>query len=210
MNEANKLKPILFNTEMVRSILDGRKTQTRRIVKPQPTYPRWNNIGWLGWDDGHGYRMKEPCAVGDVLWVRETWRKDAGRYMYRANYMDNEKFYCNGKEVSIRWSPSIHMPREAARIFLEVKNVRMERLRQIDAEGIRAEGITEFTKDGKLFKYSTQFGDMPTIPWADMPETPEMAFEMLWDSTIKSEERDNYGWDANPWVWVIEFERVKK
>lgn len=210
MNEANKLKPILFNTEMVRSILDGRKTQTRRIVKPQPTYPRWNNIGWLGWDDGHGYRMKEPCAVGDVLWVRETWRKDVGRYMYRANYMDNEKFYCNGKEVHIRWSPSIHMPREAARIFLEVKNVRVERLRRIDAEGIRAEGITEFTKDGKLFKYSTQFGDMPTIPWADMPETPEMAFEMLWDSTIKSEERDNYGWDANPWVWVIEFERIKK
>jgi hypothetical protein len=152
--------------------------------------------------------MKEPCAVGDVLWVRETWRKDAGRYMYRANYIDNEKFYCNGKEVSIRWSPSIHMPREAARIFLEVKNVRVERLRRIDAEGIRAEGITEFTKDGKLFKYSTQFGDMPTIPWADMPETPEMAFEMLWDSTIKSEERDNYGWNANPWVWVIEFERI--
>ena len=91
------MKPILFNTKMVRAILDGRKTQTRRIINPQPTNPRWNNVGWLGWDDGHGYRMKPPCEPGDFLWVRETWQhvytyddsdkaiEETGRYVYFAD-----------------------------------------------------------------------------------------------------------------------------
>lgn len=85
------IKPILFNTDMVRAIVEGRKTQTRRVIKPQPTKPRWNNVGRLGWDDGHGYRMKPPCEVGDVLWVRETFTKECERYYFMREYAAKEE-----------------------------------------------------------------------------------------------------------------------
>lgn len=185
-------KPILFNTDMVRAILAGQKTQTRRVIKPQPTNPKWNNIGWLGWDDGHGYRMKPPCEDGDVLWVRETWSKDANRYLYRADYSENERFYMNGREITMRWYPSIHMPKEAARIFLLVKEVRVEFLQDIKADGISAEGITSI---------AATCGDM---------EIALVEWKNLWNSTIKKADLQKYGWDANPWVWVIEFERCEK
>lgn len=182
-------RPMLFNTKMVRAIQDGQKTQTRRTIKPQPTNPRWNNVGWTGWDDGHGYCMNPPCMVGDVLWVRETWRRDAGRYMYRANYADNEKFYRNGQEVNICWKPSIHMPKEAARIFLRVKDVRVERLQDMDEEAAIAEG----------------FADSPAGT-----DSPLERFYGLWDKTLKRDDLREYGYHANPWVWVIEFERIEK
>lgn len=184
--------PILFNTEMVRAILDGRKTQTRRVIKPQPTNPRWNNVGWLGWDDGHGYRMKAPCAVGDVLWVRETWCK--GRVEYGEEPDGRNVPYieqCTGddciiqKEWAVRhdvgiedvvWKPSIHMPREAARIFLRVKDVRVERLRDMNDSDLANEGLGDWIR-----------------------------FISLWNSTIKSTDCDKYDWNSNPWVWVIEF-----
>lgn len=186
------IKPILFNTDMVRAILTGQKTQTRRVIKPQPTNPRWNNIGWLGWDDGHGYRMKPPCEDGDVLWVRETWCKDARRYLYRANYGENEHFYQSGNEIAMHWHPSIHMPKEAARIFLRVKEVRVEFLQDIKADGISAEGITSI---------AATCGDM---------EIALVEWKNLWNSTIKKADLPKYGWDANPLVWVIEFERCEK
>lgn len=184
-----KSKPILFNTDMVRAILSGEKNQTRRLMKPQPTNPRWNNIGWLGWDDGHGYRMKSPCEADDVLWVRETWCKDASRYLYRADYGENEHFYQSGNEIAMHWHPSIHMPKEAARIFLRVKEVRVEFLQAMDEETAIAEG----------------FADSPagTI-------SPLTRFAELWDKTIKREDLREFGWHANPWVWVIEFERCEK
>ncbi len=185
-------KPILFNTDMVRAILAGQKTQTRRVIKPQPTNPRWNNIGWLGWDDGHGYRMKSPYENGDVLWVRETWCKDASRYLYRANYGENEHFYQSGNEIAVPWHPSIHMPKQAARIFLRVKEVRVEFLQDIKADGISAEGITSI---------AATCGDM---------EIALVEWKNLWNSTIKRDDILAYGWDANPWVWVIEFERCEK
>ena len=165
--------PILFNTEMVRAILDGRKTQTRRVIKPQPTNPRWNNVGWLGWDDGHGYRMKAPCAVGDVLWVRETFDDVAlGNPWYYKADGDLRPECWKGE----RWRPSIHMPREAARIFLRVKDVRVERLRDMNDSDLANEG----------------FGD-----W--------IRFISLWNSTLNSTDCDKYDWNSNPWVWVIEF-----
>ena len=191
-------KPILFNTEMVQAIMAGRKTQTRRLVKNQDgIHPRRNNIGWLGWDDGHGYRMKPPCEAGDILWVRETWHKDAGRYMYKANYAGGERFYRNGQEVSIRWSPSIHMPKEAARIFLRVKDVRVERLQDIKNYECVDEGAVKkpnITKRGDLVLHNRY----------------KEEFARLWDTTIKPADLGKYGWDANPWVWVIEFERCEK
>lgn len=201
-------KPILFNTEMVQAIMAGLKTQTRRLVKNQyGIHPRRNNIGWLGWDDGHGYRMKPPCEAGDILWVRETFDNvEAGHpWHYKADGDLRPKSW-KGEH----WMPSIHMPKEAARIFLRVKDVRVERLQEMSEDDCMAEGIREFTKDGKLFKYATQSGDMPTIPWQDMPVTPGRAFATLWDSTIKPADLDTYGWAANPWVWVIEFERCEK
>ena len=178
-------KPILFNTEMVRAILEGRKTQTRRIIKPQPTNPRWNNIGWLGWDDGHGYRMKPPCEAGDVLWVRETWSThydgihDDLQFCYKADGTDL-KSECLPGECN-RWWPSIHMPKEAARIFLKVKDVRVERLRDMNDSDLSNEGFNDWIR-----------------------------FISLWNSTIKPEVCDKYDWNANPWVWAIEFERCEK
>jgi len=183
------IKPILFSTEMVRAILAGQKTQTRRVIKPQPTRPRWHNIGWLGWDDGHGYRMKPPCEDGDVLWVRETWCKDASRYLYRANYGENEHFYQNGNEIAMHWHPSVHMPKEAARIFLRAKDVRVDGLQAMDEETAIAEGFT----------------DSPAGT-----DSPLTRFAEFWDKTTKREDLREFGWHADPWVWVIEFERCKK
>lgn len=189
-------KPILFNTDMVRAILANEKTQTRRVIKPQPTSPRWNNIGWLGWDDGHGYRMKSPCEDDDVLWVRETWSTTdkcglfpnwpasfTHHYLYKADDPD-----CSAAKEA-RWYPSIHMPKEAARIFLRVKEVRVDWLQAMDEETAIAEG----------------FADSPAAT-----DSPLTRFAELWDKTIKREDLREFGWHANPWVWVIEFERCEK
>lgn len=198
-------KPILFNIDMVRAILEGQKTQTRRVIKPQPTSPRWNNIGWLGWNDGHGYRMKPPCEDGDVLWVRETWSttdkcglypnwpSTGIHYMYKA---DNPT--CDAAKEA-RWYPSIHMPKQAARIFLRVKEVRVECLQEITVDGCAAEGIWDDYKT-----YSEKYHE--NLKKAAYPKD----FSELWNSTIKKADLPKYGWDANPWVWVIEFERCEK
>lgn len=136
--------------------------------------------------------IKVPFSVGQTLYVRETYSKDVGRYMYKANYIDNEKFYRDGKEVSIKWHPSIHMPKEAARIFLRVQDVHVERVQEITGaecvrEGIPQESLKEV---GEAFTVG-QFAD-------------------LWDSTVKPADLHCYGWDANPWVWVIDFERISR
>lgn len=198
-------KPILFNIDMVRAILTGQKTQTRRVIKPQPTNPRWNNIGWLGWDDGHGYRMKSPCEDGDVLWVRETWsttdkcdlypnwHTDGIHYIYKADDPD-----CSAAKEA-RWYPSIHMPKQAARIFLRVKEVRVEYLQEIAVDGCAAEGIWDDYKT-----YSEKYHE--NLKKAAY----QKVFSELWNSTIKKADLPKYGWDANPWVWVIEFERCEK
>ncbi len=172
------IKPILFNTEMSRAIRDGGKTQTRRVCKGQG---ECNPVQC-------GYHP--PFIPGDILWVRETWYKDAGRYMYRANYTKDDKFYRNGKEVGISWRPSIHMPKEAARTFLLVTNVRCERLQRMDSQDGLAEGIIPKYK-GTTICVIDRFID-------------------LWNSTIKPADRDRYGWDGNPWVWVIEFKQCAR
>lgn len=188
-------KPILFSTDMVRAILAGQKTQTRRVIKPQPTRPRWNNIGWLGWNDGHGYRMKPPCEDGDVLWVRETWSTtdkcgiypdwptDGIHYIYKADDPT-----CDAAKEA-RWYPSVHMPKEAARIFLRAKDVRVDWLQAMDEEAAIAEG----------------FADSPAST-----DSPLTRFAEFWDKTIKREDLREFGWHADPWVWVIEFERCEK
>lgn len=210
----NSGKPILFNDEMVRSILSGDKTCARRVVKPQPKsklcytfagggcgtwgYPSsssheiWGEEYRLHDDitkDDLGKRWIPPYHADDILYVRETWFKDVDRYMYRANYSDREKFYRDGKEIEMKWKPSIHMPKEAARIWLKVKDVRVERLQNIDIDGIRNEGLSSM---------AVHSGDT---------EIALKELAILWNSTIKKSDLDRYGWDVNPYVWVIEFER---
>mgnify|MGYP004459883569 CR=1 FL=1 len=199
------IKPILFNTEMVRAILDGRKTCTRRIVRPPyfvdgdendkrslitlrtatKNSSLYRQIGQMPYPDA-------PYRLCDILYVRETWCKGLERYIYRADYSDTEKFYRDGEEIEMKWHPSLHMPKEAARIWLKVTDVRVERLQEITLEQICREGVE--------IEY----------PYVLNGEEKIYAFSNLWNSTIKKYDIDRYGWDASPWVWVIEFERCEK
>jgi hypothetical protein len=245
------VKPILFNTNMVRAILDGRKTVTRRIIKPRYRDDEYGiqivtNLGTgeqyiektdeeEGGFDSPRYVMP-PYQPGDILYVREAWQQiyeteinDKGQeinirgiianfddiskicvglskeyatahtkarnkyYVYRA---DNIRYTDAG--MTLRWRPSIHMPKEAARIWLKVTDVRVERLQHIivadpnqTIHNICSEGI-EFK--AVMENYEVLIKD----------------FKTLWDSTIKKSDYDRYGCEANPWVWVIEFERCEK
>lgn len=199
------MKPILFNTEMVRAILEGRKAVTRRGVKPQPPATSvvrkrgcaWDWSFWADCDIGH--MIKLPYHPGDILWVRETWNGDwCDHYIYKA---DGGGAKAAGYAAEPKWRPSIHMPREAARIFLRVTDVRVERLQDISREQAIDEGVNDpydyqppawYDKHGLTNNYEID------------------AFAGLWDSTIKLADLTLYGWEANPWVWVIEFERISK
>lgn len=192
----SRVLPILFNTEMVRAILDGRKTCTRRIVKPQPT-ARYG-----------AQCIKPPYQLGDILYVRETWCDDRqfthdstpGRYFYKASESENFK-----------WKPSIHMPKEAARIWLKVMNVRVERLQKMKPVDVIKEGaypdcwdcLNTYGESGSQCCYGTE-------EQCSQCDEVMMEWEKLWTSTIKKSDLDRYGWDANPYVWVISFERCEK
>mgnify|MGYP002520734910 CR=1 FL=1 len=193
------IKPILFNKEMVRAILDGRKTCTRRIIKAEKVDNVLNSPARKSNPDIPDAQFIK-CLVdmkyepGDILYVRETWYKSPLRYMYRANYFNTEQFYTDGKEVNIKWHPSIHMPKEAARIWLKVTDVRVERLQEITGQDVLKEGLNSHVH--------------PQASYFDGNQR-EM-FEKLWNSTIKKSDIDRYGWDASPYVLVIEFERCEK
>lgn len=216
------IKPILFNTEMVRATLDERKTCIRQIIKgyiPQNAqfgYSAFTPDGTISCRGlfetagrpGYGEKFfKLPYQPGDILYVRETWCKSLERYLYRADYSDTEKFYQNGKEIEIKWRPSSIMPREAARIFLKVTDVRVERLQEITEKQACMEGTDPW--DEVCYENN---GWHPTFSDPDSGGDPNMVdgFHKLWNSTIKKSDLDRYGWDANPWVWVIEFERCEK
>lgn len=213
-------KPILFNTEMTQATLENRKTATRRVIKPQPVNGiRKSVFVPSGLEDGHGREIKPKYKVGDILYVRETWQcinpYSDKEYVYKAS-CDEDYASDIGK-----WLPSIHMPKEAARIFLRVTDVRVERLQDITEEQAEREGIRGYSKDGKLYKYAVSLDWWDEYhrkytskisggtAWQDMPKNPWVAFMYLWDSTIEKQNLDKYGWEANPWVWVIEFERVE-
>lgn len=193
------MKPILFNTEMVRAILDGRKTVTRRVVMPQPKaalFPMPDLMCWPGCFANAEEPMvyRPPYKFGDILWVRETWNGDwCDHYIYKA---DGGSAKAAGYAAEPKWHPSIHMPKEAARLFLRVTGVRVERLKDIDGHGILKEGIDNGKSNPAM-----------GTRWENMQS---MAFAELWNNTIKPSDRALYGWAANPWVWVIEFERISK
>ena len=200
------IKPILFNTDMVKAILNGRKTVTRRIIKPQPLFYTGRNYVFADetcpkkWEDCDDFVGKcAPYQVGDILYVRETWgdyrecTEDGGGVyvLYRADYPDGAKqvTHPNGIVYELpKWHPSIHMPKEAARIFLRVTDVRVERLQDMKMSDIQAEGVVPVSVNrGQWQQWQMDY------------------MKPVWDKTIKNCGR--YGWDANPWVWVIEFER---
>lgn len=237
------IKPILFNTEMVRAILGGRKTCTRRVIKPQPksglcytyagshkdcigkwTYPNRGAHKFWGEeyklpenikDEELSKRWNPPYHTDDILYVRETWSEgyEDGTYIYRADdkLADLPTFKESSKLI---YHPSIHMPKEAARIWLKITNVRVERLQDIDEDGVWNEGfrftppcLTRVSADGHTCDL-----DGPCtshIKYCDMT-MGELFGRELWDKTIKKSDLDRYGWDANPYVFVIEFVKIDK
>ena len=239
------MKPILFNTKMVKAILDGRKSVTRRINKDgsefsvpdmsffdeeRRTYAVRNYADKALLEMSSLVEVPVPICPGDILWVRETWAAFRGWcwwsvYVYKAGY--DPKQLPPGCRTKWHWHPSIHMPKEAARIFLRVTDVRVERLSEITDEQALAEGVryTDFgmyqppwkasLDGGKTFHpanpihYPGYHVEDVTKPEQCFP-SPRGAFANLWNSTIKPADREKYGWAANPWVWVIEFERCEK
>ena len=211
-----KERPILFSAPMVNATLEGRKTQTRRVIKPQPEEIIVGDM----LQPGIYYRDADPdqqihCPYGqpgDRLWVRETWAPFGDYVLFRADgeeylstcetpgggYPENCRHHpgceaCTAEGTLIKWRPSIHMPRWASRITLKIKSIRVERVHDITEADAVAEGI-----ETHLSGCWTQTGG-----YAD---TARLAFGALWDS-INS--KRGYGWNLNPWVWVIEFERIK-
>lgn len=236
----SRVLPILFNMEMVRAILDGRKSCTRRIVKPKQfvgllpdkckngipeEFLKEKKLMFKPYCDMTDTELisaayKAPYQIGDILYVRETWMDYTGLTMYKA---DCDKYKLESLNFAgFGWHPSIHMPKEAARIWLKVTDVRVKRLREITEAQAKAEGIRGYSKDGNLYKYAVtddwwidyhnkhRKSFLGGTWWQDMPRTAKDAFSYLWDSTVKKSDLDHYGWDANPWVWVIEFEQCEK
>lgn len=202
------IKPILFNTEMVRAILDGRKTCTRRICKDaneytvpdmefynadRRTYAVHNFVDKEQMEQLSTAERTCPICTGDILYVRETWKEAPKGYYYYEDWQKDDI-----ADVT-KWKPSIHMPKEAARIWLKVTDVRVERLQDVTEDGAKAEGAI----DNRGFIHS------PENEY-DRIYTAREHFIKIWNSTIKKSDLDRYGWDANPYVFVIEFERCEK
>lgn len=204
--------PILFNTEMVQAILYGLKTCTRRLVKFLPgENPKWTGYvkdGLMLYNGKNEPCIREaPYQPGDIMYVRETWGEgyEEGTYIYKAD--DKLANLPAFKESSkILYHPFIHMPKEAARIWLKITDVRVERLQDITYNGALREGAQGIRCDHvALGEHGCT--DCMNTGWI---EPPVVEFMQIWDSTIKKSDIDRYGWDANPWVWVVEFERCEK
>ena len=222
------MKPIIMSTEDVRALLDGRKTMARQVIKFPGDYlvhrydgPEDNGMHLFAWGhvmptlhvqvmgekqtdgvtfcDGY-YEVKAPHRTGDVLWVRETWGdygECTGYYVYRADYPHDakgywyEKEHLNGCDLP-DWHSPVTMPREAARLFLRVTDVRVERVQDITVDDAGREGFEGFHHKNPML------GNLPEIVWN---------FKNEWDARNA---KRGHGWDSNPFVWVIEFERIEK
>ena len=216
----NRVLPILFNTEMVRAILDGRKSCTRRICKDGNEYTV-PDMNFYNADRRtyavHNYADKKhtdklstaerscPICPGDILYVRETWKKAPNGYYYYEDWQKDDI-----ADVT-KWKPSINMPKEAARIWLKVTDVRVERLQEMKPVDVIKEGaypdcwdcLNTYGESGSQCCYGTE-------EQCSQCDEVMMEWEKLWNSTIKKTDLDSYGWEANQWVWVIEFERCEK
>jgi len=216
------VKPIIFSTDMVKAILDGRKTQTRRVIKPQPTvYTSGSNISSLTWQktpsstiihtgqpslDIIRQTLTELCPYGQVggkLWVRETfWVDDELNAVLPVYIHYRADHHLEVIAKSIKWRPSIFMPRWASRITLEITEIRVERVQEISYEDARAEGILRFDSDHRDSNGGVGYnGGAPNLP---MRYESTAAFIDLWDSINA---KRGYGWSVNPWVWCLTFKR---
>ena len=210
------MKPILFNTEMVRAILDNRKNVTRRVAKIKinggyivdhaycetVNYPEKNIDGicanFYEFDGFYKGAAKPPYQIDDILYVRETFAKSRFEScLHRSSYEYGIWYKADGESERYKydWKPSIHMPKEAARVFLRVTDVRVERLQDMKLEDFMLEGVMPVPPSGEDFELEKGY---------------QYNFSGIWDGTIKHADRECYGWNANPWVWVIEFERITK
>lgn len=236
-----KERGMIFNGEMVRAILDGRKTQTRRIMKSQPVLNgNFFEVFGAGWSKGMtsvpvvpGHSLANNCPfgkVGDRIWVRETYQgplfdyehmeaylEDSSKFekpdfcVYKADGKPAPEFYDADDNLHCCWRPSIHMPRWASRITLEITGVRVERLNSISHEDAEREGIhievwdqtvaaRNYAAEGEFFQFWSE--DFPH--YVNMNDLYRASFQSLWKSIYGEE-----SWQANPWVWVIEFKRVE-
>lgn len=198
-------KPILFNTEMVQAIFNDRKTNTRRVINPQPIYhPEWGTTGYewkkmILTSSQYHDRMIEKCPYGkkgNLLWVREKFRTEkpfTGNFE-KDIYGEDVTYYASDHEKyrdNEKWKPSIFMPKKYCRLWLEVVDVSVERVQDITEEDAEAEGIN-------FLRY---------VPDVDERLTAKQFFECLWDSINK---KRGYGWDLNPWVWSVKFKRLQE
>jgi len=202
------MKNILFSTPMVRAILEGKKTQTRRVIKPQPYFTesssRWTwkipkskilvtdelfdaSRSWHEYLNPKQY----PHKVGNILWVRETWAKVNNKYIYLADSK-------NGLQAC-PMKPSIHMPREAARLFIKITGVRVERLQDISEADAKAEGVS---RDHRMMMYAGM--GKASIEMLERVYRDE--FILLWNDINA---KRGYSWESNPWVFCYSFERVE-
>lgn len=216
------MKPILFNTAMVRAILDGEKTCTRRVLKLPKHIEKQRNGLYILCAEGSTYSDKEfkdvidyinpPYKVGDILYIRETWANtwtpdsDIG-FVYKADgEPKNFPYWGNAKQGKHEvWMPSIHMPKEVARIFLKVTSVKAERLQDIDEEQAKKEGARKISW---YQPFGTKIEDEQKYVGSLVNHeiNYKTGFADIWDRTVKEEK---YSWEGNPWVWVIEFERAE-
>jgi hypothetical protein len=228
VEDAAKERPILFSAPMVRAILEGKKTQTRRLVKPQPVggdtivskgmEPGWM-VGQLRDSENAWRDLRCPYGQpGDRLWVRETWSphtaekgiryavfKDGGQQYEDGVYAPGLKEYAPGAFHRVKWKPSIHMPRWASRLSLGVTSVRVERLQDITEADAIAEGatFTDFGKDRWGNQHPGWTMEPPALDQVHCLGGARWAFANLINKINGPET-----WDANPWVWVVEFRRL--
>lgn len=190
-----KESPILFNGDMVRAVLAGQKTQTRRAVVP-PTRTRGNH--------GSICPYGQP---GDRLWVRERWAADMSFDDLPPRMLAPRGmpiyYHATAQCMDYKWRPSIHMPRWASRITLEITDVLKERVQNITSDGAIAEGAYEVRKVGDDIAHATW--TMDGLDWRY--DTPREAFAATWDSLYAAR---GLGWDVNPWVWVVTFKRAEE
>lgn len=185
-------RPILFRPENVRAILDNRKSQTRRVMKPQPQLIKGDLWTWKGeLVSGGKIRgcLKVVYQPGDLLWVREKWAQGVSCVVYAADYIGDDPEFVK----TARWKSSIHMPRWASRLTLEIVNVCVERVQDISTHDIGAEGINLHDNSAGGFAEYLRYG-------------ARNQFIDLWNSINA---KHGYGWDKNPWCWRITFRRMR-
>lgn len=215
-----KERPILFSTPMVQAILEGRKTMTRRVVKDEPKGEPWifsnmeEDHAWFKWNLPPSSFVSRKCPygqAGDILWVRETWcdyndgyseehahlKSPEPHYLYRAD--------CKEFEKAKIWRPSIFMPRSACRLRLKITDIKVERLQDISEEDAIAEGIEwkiKYPEESPNTKYYRDYLFADRLAFG-IGFKAKQSFRSLWHK-INGEE----SWNANPWVWVVSFQKI--